>query len=235
MLTDKIKSEIKEFSLTNREEESCGVLVSIGDEVITYKSKNISFHKSKHAILNPLDYIRAAKLGKIIAHFHSQPCGAPSFTDYLNAINHNIYSIIYSIKRDIFYIIEPKLKDYLDLDYQCGISDCYTLVREYFNKELNIKLNDYNREDNWWKNSPNLILENFKKEGGIPVSFGDIRPNDVIVFNVNNIPGHFSIYIGSGLILHHPFEEKSIISEISEPLKKRICMVIRHKDLFNEH
>ena len=69
---------------------------------------------------------------------HSQPSGKPTFIDYLNAINHNIYSIIYSINQDKFYIIEPKLKDYLNLDYQCEISDCYTLVRNYFNKVSNL-------------------------------------------------------------------------------------------------
>ena len=214
------------------EEESCGLIISTETEVLVFKSKNISYHKGNNAILNPLDYIRASKIGKIIGHFHSQPFGPPSFIDYLNAINHDIYSVIYSIKSDIFYVIEPKLKDYLDAEYKCGVSDCYTLVREYFNKELNIKLNDYNREDNWWKKSPNLILENFKNEGGITVSFEDLKPNDVIVFNVNNVPGHFSIYMGCGLILHHPFGERSIISEISEPLKRRICIIIRHKDLF---
>lgn len=232
ILNDKLKKEIKDYALSNPQEEVCALIVKSKELYNLYKCRNISFHKKENVILNPFDYIKAAREGDIVAHVHSQPKGKPSFTDYINAINHNIHSIMYSINLDKFYIIEPKLKDYLNKDYICGESDCYTLVRNYFNKELNIQLNDYNRQEGWWEKEPNLILENFKRENGIEIEYKDLKENDLILFKLNGRPSHFSIYLGNNFILHHPINSKSLISEVTDSLKKRICIIIRHKDLF---
>jgi cell wall-associated NlpC family hydrolase len=233
MLTEEVKLQIKGFSLQNSNEETCGLILLKDNKYIVYPCKNISYYKANHAILNPLDYVRASKIGRIVAHFHSHPeSDKPSFMDYLSAVNHNLYSVIYSIKSNKFYIIEPKLSDYLNLDYKCGISDCYSLIRNYFNKELNIKINDYNREEKWWEKEPDLIINNIKNEGGIEVEYKDLKINDLILFSFNGALSHFSIYLGNDMILHHPVGDKSIISELNDSLKRRISKVIRHKDLF---
>jgi cell wall-associated NlpC family hydrolase len=232
MITNELKFKIKEYSLLNKSEESCGLILNIHNSLDIYKCRNISYHKKNHAILNPYDYIKASKLGKIVGHFHSQPTGEISYLDYINASGHNLNSIIYIIDKDKFYLINPDKKDYLNLDYKCGVSDCYSLVRNYFKKELNIQLNDYNREDGWWKVNPNLILENFTKEDGIEVEFKDIKVNDILAFEIAGATCHFAIYLGNNFILHHPINDKSVIGELSEALIKRIKLVIRHKNLF---
>ena len=233
MLNDEIKSKIKELSLQNSSEEICGLILFKDSKYIVHQCENISYHKTENAILNPMDYIKASRIGKIVAHFHSHPTSdKPSFLDYLSATNHNLYSIIYSLKSNKFYIIEPKLLEYLNADYKCGISDCYSLIRNYFDKELNIKLNDYNRGDNWWEKEPNLIIDNLKNEGAVEIEYKDLKVNDLILFSFNGVLSHFSIYLGGGMILHHPIGDKSIISELNDSLKRRISKVIRHKNLF---
>lgn len=231
-LTDKLKQELKEYSISGKPEEVCGLFLKNVNNISFYKCKNISYHKKEHCILNPLDYVKASKLGKIIAHFHSQDEKFPSLLDSINAFNHNIYSIIYSWKYDVFSILEPKLKEYLGLEYSSGENDCYSLVRNYFKNELNIELKDYNRKGKWWEYDPTMILDNFSEEGGIPISYGDIKKNDVIVFNLDGVVCHFAIYLGGDFVLHHPYNDISVISELTENYKKRIAMVIRHKDLF---
>jgi cell wall-associated NlpC family hydrolase len=231
-LTDNIKKEMVAFANGHSPCEVCALLIEKDNKLSIFKCQNISPDKQNHAILSPIDYIRASKRGKIVAHFHSQKEKNPSLLDNINAFNHNIYSIVYSWYFHKFSIVEPKLKDYLNKDYQIGVNDCYSLVINYFKNELNINIKDYNRDENWYKKEPNPILENFKNQGGVPVSFGDIRKHDVIVFNISGVPSHFAIYLGNNFILYHPYNDKSIINELSDSLKKRIIVILRHKNLF---
>jgi len=230
MLTEYLKNEMRKYSLENSGKESCGLLVKTKEDIIFIKCKNMSHHKDNHCVLYPLDYIRASKLGKIVGHFHSQSDIEPSFTDYLNAYNHNIYSIVYSWKSDRFSIIEPELKNYLNLDYELGKNDCFELVKNYYKKELHISISEFKRYNKWELDSPTLITDNIEKEGFKRIKFKDIMKNDVIVFNIYGIPSHLSIYMGNYLILHHPENEKSIVSELSEGWIKRINCILRHKD-----
>ncbi len=231
MLTDKLKSEIREYALSKKDEEMCGLLISKNSKISFYKCKNISYHKKDYCLLNPIDYVRASNQGKIIAHVHSQEDRNPSFTDYLNAAGHKIYSIIYSTRYDKFSIIDPTLKSYLNLDYKINSSDCFELVRNYYKNELNIEISNYNRYDKWEFDKPNLILDNFEKEGFYKVSFKDIKVNDIIIFRIGGFLSHLAIYMNDNFILHHPENDKSVICELSPALLKRVELVIRHKDI----
>lgn len=231
MLNNNIKSEIKEYALANRGSEICGLLIKNKDDINFYKCRNISYYKEYNCILNPFDYIKASKVGKIIGHVHSQEDRYPSFIDYLNAISHNIYSIIYSWKYDKFSIIEPKLKTYLNLEYKLGKNDCFELVKNYYKNELDITIPEHKRYDKWELDNPNLIINNIEGDGFHKVNFEDIKKNDIIIFNIYDIPCHLAIYLGSGLILHHPENDRSVLCELSKGLLKRINAVIRHKDL----
>jgi len=232
MLTNKLKSDIKNYALSNSTEEVCGLIISKDNNLEIFKCNNSSYHKTNFCILNPLDYIRAANTGKIVAHFHSHPGKEkPSFMDYLNATNHNIYSIIYSIGLDEFFIIEPKLKNYLNLDFHIGFNDCFELIRNYYKNELNISIPSYHRDNNWEKKNPNYILDNYKDGGFYKVDYKDIKINDVIVFNMGRVPQHLSIYLDNNLILHYPINDKSTISELTPELISRINIVLRHKDI----
>ena len=76
MLTDDyIESEIRKHADNDLENESCGFVVfSTEDKVnIVFPCQNQSRHKDKHFSINPRDYIRASKLGEIIAVYHSHP------------------------------------------------------------------------------------------------------------------------------------------------------------------
>lgn len=233
MLTSQLKLEIKKHALSKKEEEICGLLI-IKDNIIKfYKCENISYHKKNHCILNPLDYVRASEEGKVIAHVHSQPDRNPSFTDYLNAINHNLYSIVYSTKYNKFSIIEPKLKEYLNIDYDREANNCFELIRNYYKNELNIFITKYKMYNENEEDKFKYILSKYKREGFYKVNIEDIRMNDIILFNIARLP-HLSIYISNNFILHHPQDEKSIVDELSTGLKKRINIILRHKDFKNE-
>ncbi len=234
ILSEEIKTQIREYCIKNIPKESCGLIVDIRGILTIYPCKNISYHSNEHAILNPLDYVRAAKLGKIVCHWHSHEHKGTSLIDNLNAFNHNVYSVIYSWKYDRFYVIEPKLEEYLNLDYKFGKNDCFELVRNYYKNELNILISNYDRYEKWELDKPTYILDNFEKEGFYKIKLNDIKLHDVFIFKIYNSPSHLGVYLENNFILHHPINEKSVISEITDGLKKRINCIVRHKDIKNE-
>ena len=145
ILTEKIKNKIIEISNNNKNEEICGLVIKRFDNLLVFECENVAFHKKNHCVLNPLDYIKADKMGEIIAHFHSQDEDGYSNTDFINACGHNIFSIIYCKKNENFYIIDPKNKNYLNLDFKIGENDCFSLVRNFYKDRFNIIINNYEK------------------------------------------------------------------------------------------
>ena len=64
-----------------------------------------------------------------------------------------------------------------------------------YNHEIRIELDgrvitlylDYYRDEYWGEENPDLIIQNFKNEGGVEVKFEEIRQDDVILFKINGI------------------------------------------------
>jgi proteasome lid subunit RPN8/RPN11 len=229
MLNLQLKREIREYALGQIPNESVGLILLKDNNYSFFPCKNISYNKDVHCILDPLDYIKAELQGEIVGHVHSHSMGEPSLQDNFTAFNHNIYSIVYVWDENKFYVISPKLKDYLDKDFNIPKSDCFTLVRDYYKIEKNIHINDYERIEGDFKNTSNLILNNFEIEGFRKVD--EMKKDDVLLISDgdNNIT-HMGIYLDNDLILHHPRNTKSCIEYINHHLRKKIIYIMRHKN-----
>ena len=231
ILSNKLKEEIKQKSLEKIPEEFCGLLVDKNNKTILYPCKNISHHPEKFCLLNPVDYIHAADIGKIVGYVHSHENQFTSVIDNFNAFSHSLFSVVYSWKFDKFYIIDPALKSYLNLEFKIGQSDCFTLVRNYYKDKLNIQINDYYRDENWYKKNPRIVLENYVEEGFTICTLNEVRENDIILFGINENVCHMGIYLDAGYILHQQNGKRSIIEELSDKWKDRIVLIVRHKSL----
>lgn len=51
-----------------------------------------------------------------------------------------------------------------------GIFECLTLVQDHYRRELDIKLPEYSRDDDWWNRGENLYLEHLPAAGFIRVN-----------------------------------------------------------------
>lgn len=203
-INDNLKLQIKEHALREYPKECCGLIISSGDKLLTYSCKNISSNPLIHFELSPLDYIRAYDQGKnkIIGVYHSQENDNLSSLDILNSTNHKYYSIVYSYKNDRFFEITDKhfkYKKYLGKEFYIGKQDCFSLIQEFYKNEYNIIINDYKRNDDWYTINPNIIIENYKKEGFIETTKENLQEGDIILFRFK----HFGIYLNNNLLLHH--------------------------------
>lgn len=244
MLTKSIIKAINKHAAECYPLECCGVIVKRSYIPCT----NIASHKSQFEI-DPNDLVKASIKGDIRAIVHSHPDGSckPSQPD---RVQMNLHGLPWIISNGVDCEIH-ETDDYqaplLGREYHHGLLDCYTLVKDYYSRELGIELNDYDRNDLWWedKNSDPLYLENFKNEGFIEVD--TLQKHDLILCRLGRTEhvNHALVFVGNGqltseqtpdvvgdsLVLHHPYNRQSLREIYGQQWQRRAAIIIRHKDL----
>jgi proteasome lid subunit RPN8/RPN11 len=229
MLDNNQKEQIKEWAIKNNQEETCGLIYFSGNAINIEKCKNIASDKQNYFEIDPLQYLRISnnKKNKILGIFHSQLKGEPTPIDYMVARGHNYYSIVYSIENDEFYEVDKmsiKYKEYLYRPFVMGSNDCLGLIIDFYKNEYNISITNFIRDEKWYEKNPNIIINNIEKEGFKKIDFKDIRNGDIIIFSYR----HMGIYVEGDLLLHAPYNKKSVIERLTNESKRRIESVIRH-------
>lgn len=86
-----------------------------------------------------------------------------------------------------------------------GVSDCYELIRDYYESERGITLQSFPRSWNWWRDGQNLYLEGFGQTGFERVDIADAQTGDVWLAQIrSDVPNHAGVILDNDLILHHP-------------------------------
>ncbi len=97
------------------------------------------------------------------------------------------------------------IKDLIGREFIHGSQDCYGLVRDYYNKEKDTKLEQFPRDNFWWSNGEDLLSkENFESVGFHEIDMSGLKVGDVVLFSIRaNVVNHSAVYIGNGEVLHH--------------------------------
>ena len=245
---DEILSSVKEYFLTDRKSEKCGFIVDNEKELLFIPAKNISKQNNKNFIIDPSDYLAAAKSGKIIACCHSHiKDGSFSVSDIYNSFNHNIKYVLYNLKKDRFYFFDPqkfiKYKKYIDLSFELGKNDCANLICDFYKQQLNVDIpmrpildNCKNYEELKSKKlhiwDGNLYKKNWDCFNFFKIkSFDELKIYDILIFNdISKNPVHAAIYLGEELILHQTVGYPSRIEGLRKFHLKFISYVARLKN-----
>jgi proteasome lid subunit RPN8/RPN11 len=243
--------QAKEHALKYKKEEACGLVVQVENNKIFLKSKNISLSKMESFAIDPLCYLYAKQYGDIIGCFHSHIKNLSfSFHDIVNSFKHNLVYYLYNIKSDKFYIFDPKEKEcykkYINRPYELGVTDCETLIVDFYKNELDLDIS--------LKNSPKRIglsyndlktvnehawsLEKYESEYhrvGFevlnPKTIKDLKIYDIIVFTgfEENIPTHGALLLENDLILHQRYNFISTLESFRKGHSRYISYILRHK------
>lgn len=118
-----------------------------------------------------------------------------------------------------------------------GIQDCYSLIKDYYESELNIELNEFPRSWEWWNKGQDLYSSNVIDEGFIRVD--EPQMGDMIFMQIrSDVPNHGAIYVGNDLILHHITSSKAVDEtriSTQEPIYRYhnfITHYYRHKSMY---
>jgi proteasome lid subunit RPN8/RPN11 len=227
--------------------ESCGLVVVVKGRERYYSCRNVATSPSEHFVIHPEDWMAAEDAGEITAVVHSHPdCNAkPSQADLVACEATGLPWYILSIGCD--GVTPPKLhQEYafapsgyeaplVGREFHFGTLDCYTLIQDYYQRELGIRLPDFERTDGFWDRGENLYVDNFKEAGFHEVSINDMQPHDVVVMQIRaDLPNHGAIYIGDDLMLHHLYGRLSSRDVYGGYWKEATRLVLRYKDFKDE-
>ena len=206
--------------------ESCGLLLNIKGKERYFPCRNLSMTAFQCFIIDPEDYIKADNTGDIIAVVHSHPVTppVPSQSDKVACEQSGLVWHIVNPKTESWGYLEPTgyKAPILGREWAWGVTDCYTLVRDWYKEKLNINLIDWQRPTTLEDFNKKPMFEKCAEETG----FRELRTDeklidgDLLFMSIfsNNL-NHVAIFI-DGDVLHHLADRLSCIEPYSEWLLK---------------
>ena len=234
ILTEEIKAQALEAAKQEMPNEMCAVIAVVKGKKRYFQCKNISDEPTEYFVLDPEEYASIEDKGEIIAVIHSHPKTKPdpSQVDKSSCERSRVPWYIVSPQTGLWGECHPTGKDipYVGRPFIHGLDDCYSLVRDWYQKELNIKLNDYFRQNEWWYKGENLYLDNFAKEGFREIKEEELRYGDILLMCiVSNVPNHAAIFLEGNIVLHHIQGRLSSRDVYSGYYRKATAKRLRHE------
>ena len=206
--------------------ESCGLLLNIKGKEKYFPCRNLSMTAFQCFIIDPEDYIKADNTGDIIAVVHSHPVTppVPSQSDKVACEQSGLAWHIVNPKTESWGYLKPTGYEapIIGREWAWGVTDCYTLVRDWYKEKLDIDLIDWQRPTTLEDFNKEPMFEKCAEETG----FRELRPDeklingDLLFMSIfsNNL-NHVAIFI-DGDVLHHLADRLSCIEPYSEWLLK---------------
>jgi len=185
--------------------ESVGLLLNIKGKQRYYPCENLSITANYQFILNPEDYVKADKLGDIIAIVHSHPNTPPqaSEADLVSCEDSNLP----------WYIVNPITEEWAD----------------WYRQNKNIHLVDYERSMTPEEFLKNPLFERYALDTGfveLP-PYEQAKEGDVLLMSIMHPTlNHVAIFLGD-MVLHHLADRLSCREPYSEWLQK--CTAKRYR------
>ena len=189
--------------------ESCGLLLEVKGKEKYFPCKNLSTYSHQCFIIDPNDFIKAEETGNILAVVHSHPVTQPvaSQADKIGCENSKLPWHIVNPKTEQWGYYEPSgyKPALLGRPWVWGITDCWSLVRDWYKEEKNIVLRDWERPT-----TPEQFLDKPLFEScAWKTGFRELRPEeklingDVLLMSIlNPTLNHVAIFL-DGDVLHH--------------------------------
>lgn len=233
-LTPKLLEQILQHAHGSMPRECCGVLWVKRGKMSYVPMRNIA-ERNEHFVIHPEDYAAAEDSGSVVAIVHSHPDTAPmpSMDDRVGIEKTRLPWVIVNPRTGAHTVTEPSGFEapLIGRPFSHGVLDCYTLIRDYYRREMGIALPDYTRDDEWWLKGQNCYVDNFDHAGFYAVRIEDVRIGDMIVMQVGSpVPNHGAVYVGDSQILHHVHGRYSSRDVYGGWWRKVTTHVMRHKE-----
>ena len=206
--------------------ESVGVLIVIKGKEEYYPCNNLSTYSQQCFILDPVDYVKADALGEITAIVHSHPVTppSPSQADKVSCEQSGLKWHIVNPKTETWGYCEPTgyKPPLIGRQWLWGVTDCWSLVRDYYKEQHNIQLLDYQRPTTPQDFLDNPLFEQYAERTGFRQLNKDekLQKGDVLLMSIlHPTLNHVAIFLGDE-ILHHLADRLSTREPYNEWLLK---------------
>jgi len=231
MISTENKRQIVALSHLALPNEACGFVVD--DEVV--QCENIHESPTTNFRIAAEDYIAAEEKGTIRAVFHSHgPDHQPRFSSHdVRACKQSaIPWVLYHTKTGSFVWADPSGNmPYLERQWVYGINDCYGLVRDFYRREFDIVLDNFERGDEyeWESRDWQMFGKNYLDQGFSPVE-KPTQKGDILLMQIGApFPNHVGVMSGDGMLFyHHLMDRLSEASVWGGFWASSCCQVLRH-------
>lgn len=133
----------------------------------------------------------------------------PSSADMASQIAMNVPFGISAVNADqvsdLLWLDDDLTRPLEGRTFQYGVSDCYSLVRDYYFQKFGIKLKNYPREDGWDKKE-NHIIDRYKDAGFYEIPKDEFAIGDLLVMKIQApFPNHLAVVVSHNVMLHQMF------------------------------
>ena len=228
----------KEQALAHAKEqdpkESCGLLLNIRGKEKYFPCENLSITSHQCFIINPEDYIKADELGDIIAVVHSHPFtpAIASEADKISCEQSNLPWHIVNPKTETWGEYKPVgyKPEIIGRPWVWGVTDCWTLFRDFYKQEYGINLKDYKRPITPQIFLDNPLFEKYAKDTGFRELNSDepLKNGDALLMSIGAAGlNHVAIFL-DGDVLHHLADRLSCREPYNPWLLKCTGMRLRY-------
>ncbi|CTQ45775.1 NlpC/P60 family protein [Roseibium aggregatum] len=205
MFSSKAIAEAKDHARKTFPEEMVGYIS--GDKFVPLT--NVADDPVEDFEVSPVEWFKASDVAEVLIHSHTNGNDFPSRIDMESQIEMGIpWGIIVTNgteARDPFFWGDTLPREGLiGRVFRHGVTDCYSLIRDYFRSEKDVVIPDFPRSHKWWDNGENMYLEGFEKAGFVEIREDEVQPGDCFLMKVGTqVPSHAGVYLGNNTILHH--------------------------------
>lgn len=209
MMTDPVLQAVLDHAAVDFPREACGLILRDDTGFRVLPCENTAPDPHRSFLIDPVVF--AQYDDHIAAIYHSHPNGAakPSQTDIESSARCNVPFLIVGWPTGDVHIHTPThayCPPYEGRPFVYGVSDCMTLVCDYYRHELGIDIVEGERRHwGWWtaRADGSALIDWWDRQGFIRVD--SPRQGDVILMSLlTDVPNHAAIYVGDSRILHHP-------------------------------
>ncbi len=224
--------------------ECCGLVVATAAGEQYLPCRNTAETPSEHFRLPGEDYAAAEDQGEVLALVHSHPNAAatPSEADMVMCEQRGITWHIVSVGQvageppecaDLQTIVPSGFAAPLvGRQFAHGVLDCYTLVRDFYARDLGVQLAQYERDDKWWEKGQDLYSMDRLQAEGFELATGELQRGDMILMQIRSpVPNHAGVYLGDGQMLHHMQGRLSERVPYGGMWAERTRYVVRHREV----
>lgn len=234
-MTEETMAHIRDHAQQCYPLESCGLIIVRKGKERYWPCRNM-VHGVDTFRISTEEYTAAADAGDVVKVVHSHPNVAPipSQCDLVACEQEGLPWVIVNWPTGEIREFEPSgyVAPLIGRVFSHGVLDCYSLILDYYQRELGITLPDFERDNDWWKSGLDLYRDNFEKAGFTRIDEVSLRRHDVILMRLGaNVTNHGAVYLGEGLILHHPMQRLSGRDPFGGMWQKISTHFLRHTEL----
>ncbi|WP_050463283.1 C40 family peptidase [Herbaspirillum autotrophicum] len=236
---------IRAHAIAEYPRECCG-LVIIEHGVETYvpcRNAADPEDKNAHFVLPADEYACAEDKGQIVAlvHSHTDEPARPSEGDKVACEASALIWHIIRVDGGPDGPVATELVTHAPCGYQAplvgrgffhGVLDCYSLIRDWYQRERGITLKDFARRDGWWRDGSgdDLYMTQFRVAGFVAVDASDIQIGDVIIMQYGaRVANHAGVYIGNSEFLHHLYNKLSTRDVYGGHWREITRLIVRYR------